>query len=126
MLCAGRTCFVCIGFLRTWDSNKRVCAILSRSRKPILNKWLLFSKMSNLQQGSSLSEIHIGREIKNVLRLQRRSVSWLAKQICCDRTNVYKIFAKSSIDTQLLMRVSKALSYDFFEYLSINFKEGEG
>lgn len=87
---------------------------------------LILAKMSDLKQEVSLSEIHIGREIKRVLMSQRRSASWLAQQICCDRTNIYKIFTKCSIDTQLLMKISKALSYDFFEYISINFKKGEG
>ena len=59
--------------------------------------------------------IHIGKTIEHVLREQGRSVSWFAKQICCERTNVYSIFRRSSIDTDLLMRISKILSYDFFE-----------
>ena len=44
--------------------------------------------------------------------------SWLAAQICCTRTNVYKIYDKESIDTALLMRISKALKYDFFKLCS--------
>lgn len=59
--------------------------------------------------------IHIGKTIEKVLREQGRSVSWFAQQICCERTNVYSIFHRSSIDTDLLVRISKVLSYDFFE-----------
>lgn len=59
--------------------------------------------------------IHIGIIIEKVVREQGRSVSWFAKQICCERTNVYSIFHRASIDTELLVRISKVLSYDFFE-----------
>lgn len=59
--------------------------------------------------------VHIGHEIEKVLRTQGRSVSWFAKQICCERTNIYSIFNRVSIDTELLFRISKVLSYDFFD-----------
>ena len=59
--------------------------------------------------------IHIGKSIEKVLREQGRSVSWFAKQICCERTNVYSIFNRDSIDTGLLMRISIVLSHDFFK-----------
>ncbi len=60
-------------------------------------------------------EIHIGREIRLVLRRERRSAVWLAEKLHCDRTNIYKLFKKRSIDLELLMRVSLALEYNFFE-----------
>lgn len=47
-----------------------------------------------------------------------RTPGWLAKKINCDRTNIYKIFQRPSIDTELLARISKALDYDFFLDLS--------
>lgn len=68
-------------------------------------------------------EYHIGNEIKRVLEEQRRSAIWLAKQLNCDRTNIYKICLKESIDTFLLMRISIALSYNFFDYLSEYYNE---
>ena len=49
---------------------------------------------------------------------KRRAPSWLAKKINCDRTNIYKIFQRPSIDTELLSRISKALEHDFFLDLS--------
>ena len=68
--------------------------------------------------------IHIGKSIEKVIREQGRSVSWFAKQICCERTNVYSIFNRASIDTGLLMRISIVLSHDFFkeyrDYLDTN------
>lgn len=41
--------------------------------------------------------VHIGQLIEQELRRQRRSVSWFAKELYCDRTNVYKLFRKESI-----------------------------
>ena len=60
--------------------------------------------------------VHIGNLIEQELRSQRRSVTWFAKELCCDRTNVYKLFRKDSVDTQLLYRISVILSYDFFRH----------
>ncbi len=59
-------------------------------------------------------KVHIGSLISDELRRQRRPAAWLAQEICCDRTNVYKILRKGSIDTELLCRISVALSHDFF------------
>ena len=66
--------------------------------------------------------IHIGELIKARLAQVERSPRWLAKKINCDRTNIYKIFQRPSIDTELLARISKALDYDFFLELSIEQK----
>lgn len=58
--------------------------------------------------------IHIGKLIENELHRQERSVTWFARKLYCDRTNVYKIFKKQSIDTELLLRISEILQCDFF------------
>ncbi|WP_245208243.1 XRE family transcriptional regulator [Bacteroides faecium] len=60
--------------------------------------------------------IHIGKLIEEELRRQERSVSWFAKKLYCDRTNVYSIFKRSSIDTELLLRISIILNRNFFSY----------
>lgn len=62
--------------------------------------------------------IHIGQLIKTELELQERTPTWLAKKINCDRTNIYRIFDRESIDTALLSRISTALNRNFFEELS--------
>ena len=61
---------------------------------------------------------HIGQLIRDELKQQGRTVTWLAKTINCDRTNIYNIFARESIDTNLLTRISKALNRNFFEILT--------
>ncbi|MBR2862207.1 MAG: XRE family transcriptional regulator [Bacteroidaceae bacterium] len=62
--------------------------------------------------------MHIGHRIQQVLREQERSATWFADKLCYTRSNVYKIFDRSSIDTFLLRRISKILNHDFFEDLS--------
>lgn len=60
----------------------------------------------------------IGRIIEEQVRKQGRSVSWLAKQLSCHRTNIYDIFRRNNIDIVLLHRLSVLLDYDFFKELS--------
>lgn len=60
--------------------------------------------------------IHIGNLIEKEFRRQERSVSWLAKKLYCERTNIYDIFKRQSIDTEMLLRISEVLHHDFFQY----------
>ena len=71
--------------------------------------------MDELYQQSN-NKLHIGSLIKAELERQERTVSWFARKLCCDRSNVYKLFKRSTIDTELLVRVSQILQYDFFEH----------
>ena len=59
--------------------------------------------------------MHIGNAIFEELKRQGKTTVWLAKELSCDRTNVYRIYEKSSIDISLLMRISLILNYNFFE-----------
>ena len=49
--------------------------------------------------------IHIGNLIEKEFRRQERSVSWLAKKLFCERTNIYDIFRRENIDVNLLLRI---------------------
>ncbi|MBQ8500756.1 MAG: XRE family transcriptional regulator [Bacteroides sp.] len=60
--------------------------------------------------------IHIGRLIEAELHRQERSITWFANKLYCDRTNVYSIFKRESIDTALLLRISTVLNCNFFAY----------
>lgn len=60
----------------------------------------------------------IGQLIKDELNAQERSVAWFARKLCLDRSNVYCLFQKNSIDTSLLTRISLVLNKDFFSLLS--------
>ena len=68
-------------------------------------------------------EKSIGDLIKEELEKQERSISWFARKLSCDRSNVYRLFQKESIDTTLLFRVSLLLKRVFFSYLSERLKE---
>lgn len=62
-----------------------------------------------------MSQIFIGKIIEEELRNQERSVVWLSRKLNCNRTKVYKIFNRTSIDTELLLKISNILKRDFFE-----------
>lgn len=62
--------------------------------------------------------MHIGQRIKEVLEERHSPVTWLAKEINCERTNVYNIFSRKDISTGLLQKISIILDYDFFKDLS--------
>lgn len=66
--------------------------------------------------------MHIGIAIKEELEKQGKSVVWFAKQLSCHRTNIYRIFEKASIDTNILMHISQILEHDFFAAYSIEYK----
>lgn len=53
------------------------------------------------------------------MRKQGRTTVWLARQLGCARTYVYKIYERPSIDTSLLLRISKILEHDFFGDYSV-------
>ena len=67
----------------------------------------------------------IGLLIKEELEKQERSITWFANKLSCDRSNIYRLFQKESIDTQLLARISILLGRDFFADLSKYIKEKE-
>ena len=65
--------------------------------------------------------LHIGSVIRETMKEQGRSASWLAKQLHCTRENVYRIYAREWIQTDMLLRISLVLEVNFFlcyaEYL---------
>lgn len=61
--------------------------------------------------------MHIGKYIESVFRSQGRTVKWFADKLACQRANVYDIFKRQTIDTDLLQRISVILGYNFFEDL---------
>ena len=69
-------------------------------------------------QSSQMESLHIGNMIRAELKAQGRTVTWFAQAIHTDRTNVYKILSKDTIDLQLLIRISKLLHRDFLQDVS--------
>ena len=69
------------------------------------------------------SNIHIGHLICEQLKADNRSASWLAREIHCTRNNVYKIFNKPSLDSDLILKISVAMNFNFFQYYTAEFLE---
>ena len=69
------------------------------------------------------NNIHIGRLIREQLKADQRSVSWLAREIHCTRNHVYKIFNKPSLDGDLILKISVAMNFNFFQYYTAEFVE---
>jgi lambda repressor-like predicted transcriptional regulator len=67
---------------------------------------------------SNLADIHVGEMIRQELKRQGRSITWLAQNVNCSRENLYKIFRRPWIYTDLLMQISEALNYNFFKVCS--------
>lgn len=65
--------------------------------------------------------LHIGTLIEEEVRKQQLSVSAFARRLHCDRTNVYDIFKRSSIDTEQLFRICKILNRNFFDIYSMQY-----
>ena len=61
-----------------------------------------------------MNTIHIGRKIAEVFKKTEHTKTWFAKKLNCDPSNIYRIFKRKSIDTDLLFKISEILGYDFF------------
>ncbi len=64
--------------------------------------------------------------IRREFERKERSVAWFARKLSCDRSNVYRLFQKHSVDTALLRRVSIILEHNFFEDLSASLTAAAG
>ena len=58
--------------------------------------------------------VHIGKIIKHLVKSKGISVTNFADKINYSRRNVYEIFDKETIDTGLLIKISKILDYNLF------------
>ena len=69
--------------------------------------------------------INIGELIKEEMDRQGITATQLAKKIYCERTNVINITHRNSINTELLMRICRALKVNYFSILADEmWKEG--
>ena len=60
--------------------------------------------------------IHLGNLIKQRLQEIGMNKSELARRINTTPQNVYGIFKRKSVDTELLRKISNVLEYDFFQH----------
>ena len=69
------------------------------------------------------TDLHIGKIICKKMKDEGRSKKWLAGKINCEYSSLCKMLKKQFLDTELLLRISFALQYDFFAHLSKYFAE---
>lgn len=62
--------------------------------------------------------LNIGQCIKEEMLKQERTMSWLARKLNRDRSAVYRMLNKNSIDTNTLSEILRLLNRDFFRDLS--------
>jgi hypothetical protein len=60
-----------------------------------------------------MTKIHIGQLIRKKVETEGYSACLLAKLLHCDRSNIYKIYRKQTIDTEFLLQISKRLTAIF-------------
>ncbi len=70
----------------------------------------------------TMDEPHAGEMIKAELQRQGRTITWLAKQLGYSRENMYKIFNRKWIYSDLLLRISVIMDCDFFRLYSEYYK----
>ena len=61
-----------------------------------------------------MADFHVGHIIKAVFDEQGRTVNWFAAKMHCNRTNIYKLFEKRHLNSEIIARASKILEHDFF------------
>jgi hypothetical protein len=69
-----------------------------------------------LGRNSFESMVYISALIKEKMKERRLSAAAFAKLINTDLNNIYNIFSRQSMDTELLFSISIALEHDFFQY----------
>ncbi len=62
--------------------------------------------------------MEIGEMIRQVLLERGITVTDFAKTLSCSRENAHRILKKETLDTDLLMKISEVLKYDFFRAIS--------
>jgi transcriptional regulator with XRE-family HTH domain len=62
------------------------------------------------------NEIHIGELIKNIVREGNIKDADFAKKIGKSRQNVYDLYKRNDVEVKLLLTISRALDYDFFQH----------
>ena len=72
-----------------------------------------------------MEKYNIGQEILKEVKAKYPSVTAFAKDLCKSSSATYEIFGKTSLDTDLLLKVSKLLDRDFFREFSENCLNGE-
>jgi len=70
----------------------------------------------------NIKDIHIGTIIEQIFRERGMTITEFASKIKRERTTPYDIFTRKSIDTELLIEISKVLNYDFIRNVYLDEK----
>lgn len=65
--------------------------------------------------------ILIGKKIKEVINEKGLIISIIAEKLGISHSNLHHIFQRNTIDTQLLLRISLVLDYNFFDLYTEEF-----
>ena len=65
-----------------------------------------------------MTKIHIGQEIKQEVQKQNLTIEDFAKNLHLASSEIENIFNKTSLETDLLLKISKLLKRDFFSLFS--------
>ncbi len=68
-----------------------------------------------------MKTINAGSILQQYVEDHGVSPKWLAQQISCHRTNLYKIFKKQHIDTFTIQKFSEALNHNFFDDIAAQY-----
>ena len=60
----------------------------------------------------------MGNEVRKIFLTSGLSIQQFADMISCQTGNIYKIYEREDIDTNLLTKICKALKFDFFKLYS--------
>ncbi|MEO5976105.1 MAG: helix-turn-helix transcriptional regulator [Chryseolinea sp.] len=60
--------------------------------------------------------VEIGQKIKDVFDKRDMRLTEFADELGTVRQNVYRIFKKRHVDTGLLLKISRVLNFNFFEF----------
>jgi hypothetical protein len=74
--------------------------------------------MANEKTDKQQNKIQIGSLIKGKFLESGLTIEQFADIISCKRDNIYDIFRRERIDTEQLLKISKALNFDFFRIYS--------
>ena len=61
------------------------------------------------------NKVHIGDYVSEELNNQERSMTWLARQIECDRSNLRKMILSGKLNQDKLIKISEVLGKDFVQ-----------
>jgi len=85
-------------------------------------KTRLDDKSNEKKETESDNVFNIGKQIKLELAKDGRTVTWLAGQMGCTREYLYKLFNRTWMSTDLLVKISEAMKHDFFKDYSRTLK----